>query len=94
MYWRAKYINGETVTEMDGVSSDRLNRTMLSELSVMDNGIPIYTVTLEPGRKHFYRKRISLKPGERESAIHIMGYKYGNSWHIAVVHDDHKDRDI
>ena len=94
MHWRAKYINGETVTEEDGVSSDRLNRTMLSEVSILDGKTPVYTLELVPERKFFYRKRTTIRPGQGSAAIHILGYKEGDKWHIAVVHDSHKTEEF
>ena len=90
MNWRAKYINGETVTEEDGVSSDRLNRAMLQEFSIMDGDLPIHTIELSPNRKFFYRKRVSIKPGFGENTIHLVGYREDGSWDIAVVHMDHR----
>jgi len=88
MNWRAKYTNGKTVSEEDGVSSDHLNREMLMELSVMDGPLPVCTVQLSPDRRHFYRKRVSISPGAVGGAIHLLGYKEGDAWSIFAVHED------
>lgn len=79
MHWRATYKNGETVTEEDGVSSDRLNREQLASFSIMAGEREILTVRMIPGRKLFYRRRVEQSQGGPVRACHIVGWFAGDS---------------
>ena len=78
MIWEATYGDGTVLKQIQGgieISSDRIDRSRVVAISIVDNDRVVVTVHLKARQKLVYRRRTSIDTNGERRVCHIVGWR-------------------